>query len=208
MPAGSAAEDFNAPPTVLAALRNATASHHHAIEDLLPLSRDLTLAGYVQVMRGFEAFLAVWEPRVAAALPERLRPWLAQRSRYALARGDLHRLGAPPVLAPPDGLQQLRIPGTAAAFGSLYVMEGSALGGQVIAPRLERHLNLKAESGAGYLAGWGPRTGAMWREFRERLEYEVGGSERARAEACNAAKQTFDALGATFREVLRDSVPA
>jgi heme oxygenase (biliverdin-IX-beta and delta-forming) len=208
MPAGSAAEEPLICSPVLAALRSATASQHRQIESLLPLGGELSLASYIQVVRGFDAFLSAWEPRVAAALPERLRPWLAQRSRHPLARRDLHKLGAPRVTASHHCLQGLHLTGTAAAFGSLYVIEGSALGGQVIAPRLARQLDLHADSGAAYFAGWGPRTGAMWREFRQKLEQEVGGSEPSRAQACRAATQTFEALGDTFREVLHDGVIA
>lgn len=175
---------------------------------MLPLGPALSLASYVQVIQGFDAFLSAWEPRVAAALPERLRPWLARRSRWPMARRDLHRLGAAPTAPSNHHLRRLHLSGKAAAFGSLYVLEGSALGGQVIAPRLDRQLNLQPDTGAAYFAGWGPNTGAMWREFRHKLECEVGATDPACAEACGAALQTFDALAATFKEVLRDSVAA
>lgn len=208
MPAGSPAEDLSPSPLVLAALRRTTASHHRDLEALLPLGPVLSLESYVRVIQGFDAFLSAWEPRVAAALPGRLRPWLARRSRWPMARRDLHRLGVAPAASSDRHLRRLQLPGNAAAFGSLYVLEGSALGGQVIAPRLDRQLNLQADTGAAYFAGWGAHTGAMWREFREKLELEVGASDEACMEACSAAVQTFDALAATFRKVLSDSVAA
>jgi hypothetical protein len=48
----------------------------------------------------------------------------------------------------------------------------------------------------------------MWRQFRERLERELGGDEAAIARACAAAVATFDALAGAFRMVLDEPVAA
>ncbi|TXD71199.1 biliverdin-producing heme oxygenase, partial [Mitsuaria sp. TWR114] len=88
-----------------------------------------------------------------------------------------------------------------AAFGSLYVLEGSALGGQVLTPMLLARHGLTPERGAAYFHGFGERTGAMWREFRQLADAQAGANETDRDAACHAAVQTFQALIETFASV-------
>jgi heme oxygenase len=178
----------------LTALRQATAAQHRAIESRLRLDSALPLDRYIAVLQGFERFLAAWEPLLEQALPERLRAWFAPRRRGARVAEDLRALHAP--RSEPAPLD-LPLDTPAAAFGSLYVLEGSALGAQVIAPRLARQLGLHAHNGAAYFAGHGEHTAARWREFRELLEREVATDEQ-RAAACAAAVATFAALQAAF----------
>ncbi len=89
-----------------------------------------------------------------------------------------------PRLAPPRD--------RAAAFGALYVLEGSTLGGQVIAKHIGRQLGLTAERGCRYYAAHGRETGAMWKAFRLRLAEEA---TRDEADAIViSATATFDAM--------------
>lgn len=188
---------------VLPELRAATRIHHDRIEQLLALDGPMPLARYATVMVGFERFLVRWEPEVREALPVRLHGWLAERQRSGFVAQDLALL-APHLPALPERAvpRCLPVPTLAAAFGSLYVIEGSALGGQVITPRLKRDLGLEPGRGASYFHGFGERTGGMWREFRLRAAAEIGDSAAQRREACRAAAQTFDALIATFEPLL------
>lgn len=178
-------------------MRAATRSHHERIERLLGLNQPMALNRYGAIVGGFHSFLAAWEPRLREALPPRLHEWLGQRGRAAFAAADMAFLGMPPSLPTPvpDCLAE---PGLPAAFGSMYVIEGSALGGQVITPWLKRDLGLEPGRGASYFHGHGDRTGAMWRDFRQRATAEVGDNEAGRLAACRAAERTFDALIATF----------
>jgi len=155
---------------------------------------------YVRILCGFERYLAAWEPHVASALPDTARPWFAARSRLPMLRRDLAQL-APD--RPDPGVPALpRLPGAGAAYGSLYVLEGSALGGQLIARRAAERFGFDDRRGAAFFHGHGERTGAMWREFRERLETAVAPHERA--DACAAAVATFDTLRDNFDTVLAD----
>lgn len=193
-----------APEGVLPALRAATRTQHDRIEALLALEAPMPLARYGSILLGFERFLAAWEQEVRDALPARLHAWLRDRGRRGFVAQDLAFLGADvprlPGLAVPRCLPE---PGVAAAFGSLYVIEGSALGGQVITPRLRRDLGLEPGRGASYFHGHGERTGALWREFRLLAEQEIGADPARRRLACRAAEQTFEALIATFEPLLR-----
>jgi heme oxygenase len=74
----------------------------------------------------------------------------------------------------------------------------------VITPRLATQLGLQPDTGAAYFAGWGARTGAMWRAFRDELEQAVGPAPQAREQACRAAIATFEALATVFEDVSDD----
>jgi heme oxygenase len=160
-------------------------------------------AHYARVLQVFEAFLAAWEPSVAAALPPARSGWLEARSRRPFLLRDLQVLGVPTLqqtipLAP--------LAGAAAAWGSIYVMEGSALGSQVITRSLAE-AGLHPHSGAAYFHGWGDATGAMWREFRQLLEAELA-QPVAADQACQAARQTFDTLSGLLESTSHERTAA
>ncbi len=174
----------------------------------MPLRRDR----YVQALQGFEMLLTVWEPRVLRALPDRLHEWLASRSRYALARSDLEHLDCAPIAEVEllercaAYIRRIDLASVAAAFGSIYVLEGSRLGGQVIARAAREAVDIGAR-GATYFAGSGSATALHWREFLALLEAEIASDAESHAAASNSARQTFDALIGIFT-ALRDAPTA
>lgn len=185
---------------VHALLREATAARHAAIDALLALRQPFGVSHYTRVLQGFGAFLSAWEPSMAHALPAHWQPWFAASTRLHLVQRDLAALGLPPMplpvtLATPDS--------PAAALGSLYVLEGSALGGQFIAAAARRQLGFTPEHGAAYFHGCGSATAMRWREFLGRLDADLASPE-ARAQVVQAANATFDVLTDLFRGLLED----
>lgn len=156
---------------------------------------------YARVLQVFDSFLAAWEPAVASALPAAWHAWLRARSRRPFLQQDLALDIAPvrPAAAP-------ELHGPAAAWGSLYVLEGSALGGQVITRSLA-HAGLHPHRGAAYFHGWGAATEPMWRDFRAVLEQQVTGPA-ALAQACDAACRTFDTLSNLMESALHERATA
>ena len=137
------------------------------------------------------------------ALPIRLHEWFALRSRRALARNDLHNLDRGP-LAEVDLrencsrlVRRIDLANVASAFGSMYVLEGSRLGGQVIARAARELFDIGAQN-ATYFSGSGSATAREWREFLALLDAEVTSDADSHAAASNSAQQTFDALIAIF----------
>lgn len=183
---------------VLSELRLQTGAEHDRLERVLQLEEPMPLARYAAIIAGFDAFLRAWEPRVQAALPPRLQPWFRARRRGGFAAADLQWLRdvagetapAPDVSAvahlPLDALPQV--------LGSIYVIEGSALGGRVVAPRLKATLGLVPGRGASYFHGFGGATGEMWRDFRVLAALEIGESAPAVSRACRSARRTFGVL--------------
>jgi heme oxygenase len=73
-------------------------------------------------------------------------------------------------------------------------MEGSTLGGQLIARHVELVLGLTAGQGNAYFRGHNERTGQLWKEFCDALRTKVPDGETAAVIA--AAKAMFGVFGA------------
>jgi len=70
-------------------------------------------------------------------------------------------------LAPADALP---FDEPSAALGILYVIEGSTLGGQVIAKRIREKLNLTPDLGGHYFSSYGANVMPTWRETKAVLD--------------------------------------
>lgn len=186
----------------LTALRSATRAEHERVDRLIDVQRLREPAHYARVLQVLDAFLAAWEPAAAAALPPPRRSWLQARSRRGFLRHDLAHLG----IASTAPARLPHIAGSAAAWGTIYVMEGSALGGQFISRSLHE-AGLHQGGGASYFRGWGAATGDMWREVRALLATELD-SPVATAQACEAARQTFQALSTLLESKLHERTSA
>lgn len=191
---------------VFGALRAATDSQHRAIEALLAFDRIESIDRYRRILQGFDTFLGVWEPAVLAGVGAAIRAWIAPRFRRHWLEQDLQCLPGAPAspLAPAVSDLAAALRGNPAVFGSLYVLEGSALGGQLICRQLAGTLSLTPERGAAYFYGHGTATGAMWKEFKTQFLRVVPSDSSSLAQACHAACATFDALTEQFRLSLRE----
>lgn len=184
--------------TALSELRLTTRAEHDRIERLLRLTEPMPIERYATILCGFDAFLRAWEPRVHAALPERLQGWYRPRRRGGFASADVEWLRSEAGLELPEtsahAAAVLPLGDLAEVLGSLYVIEGSALGGRVIAPQLKGTLGLAQGRGASYFHGYGGETGVMWANFRVLAALEIGESARDTVRACQSARRTFAAL--------------
>lgn len=153
------------------ALREATRGIHGRIDHhpvLAPLVRsDLSRSDYERIVRCLAATLLQLDPPLRAAVSSHFGPDAFQPSpRLDWLHADLRALGTQvtdPVLAIGRPLHQ---PASAAeTIGMLYAMEGSTLGGRVVARQLHRHLGLTADNGAAYFAGHGDATEARWQSL-------------------------------------------
>ncbi|WP_051328607.1 biliverdin-producing heme oxygenase [Geminicoccus roseus] len=181
-----------APPAFLERLRRATAPAHEKLEqrlDLLhrPPGHDDLLA----LLRGFHGFHAVWEPQVEAELGA---AYFLPRRRLPLLQADLEALGDPGGPPPRPVLDLFdSAPG---AWGSAYVLEGSTLGGALIARALAGREGLPAR--LRYFSPHGRRTAAMWAAFRADMLRSV--PPEAEALAIASAQATFQALAGWLPE--------
>jgi heme oxygenase len=183
----------------LTRMRAELRSAHDRLERTIALdgagaSRD-RYAAFVERMLGFvepcEARL-----RAAAGTPpgDLAARWKAPLLRSTLAAlgvaGEaidrLPRAGAlPPLARWPD------------AYGYLYVLEGSTLGGQVLLRELGGRLSL-TEGESAFLRAYGPAVAPMWRQMLAQLESAM--AEPAAERAITAtARDTFALLDDWYR---------
>jgi heme oxygenase len=189
------------PTTVAAALpeilRSATRTLHLRIEQRLNVEHGhWTRDRYAGFLKGTLAVVAPTE----AAIERHLRPYFAAPDEPTAASTrltrDLEALGVDrtprPLASVPD------IASAAHAFGAAYVLEGSRLGGQLIARVLTHRLGLDAGQ-LTYLAGNAAAVGARWRAFRDSLEaYGRTVDCRTRDLAAATALATFAAFDEAF----------
>jgi heme oxygenase (biliverdin-IX-beta and delta-forming) len=156
--------------TLLERLRVETRPAHDRIEQAIDLAGRMgSLAGYRATLERFYGFHVVWEAAAEPLIAD--GEFFQPRKKTDLLLRDLRALGASDAaiasLPVCDGLMPLSSP--AAAFGSMYVIEGSTLGGAIISKHVERALGVHPEAGSAYFHSYGPATGRMWTKFRARL---------------------------------------
>lgn len=176
----------------MATLKAETSDLHEAIERRMDLGRMTgSLAGYRQTLRAFyglyepiEASLASAPPSGFRFVPEPKTPRLAADLK-ALGESEIDRLPRCPDLPPVDSVPRL--------VGTLYVLEGASLGGQIISRLLRERLGITSEAGGRFFHGSGERTGERWRDFRRAADSALRMSNEI-DEAVVAARETFTAF--------------
>jgi len=183
---------------LVAAVREATHAEHAAIEACLGglVDRALTLAAYRRIIERFHGYylpleLALHRSGQLAAIEAEL-PWPARSER--LAR-DIAALGGTVAAELPSCRLLPAVDSPAAALGCSYVVEGAALGGQVIAHHVTATLGVSPERGAAFFFGDGDRTRARWSLFAGILARFGASHPEAHPQVIGAAVATFQ----TFR---------
>jgi heme oxygenase len=158
---------------LLKEIRSRTADNHARLENTPLLSsfsrQRIDMPTYLEILRRFYGYFGPLESRLDA-FPA-LREWLpdyTERRKARLLLDDLESLHNP---VEPDPCRELPgISTDAQAFGCLYVMEGSTLGGKIIYNTLKNQLGLDKSTGASFFYGYGPATGEKWKTFGSRME--------------------------------------
>lgn len=178
-------------------LKQSTATAHRRLEAALDwMSPDFSRDDYRRLLRRLLGFLRPWESMVAQFLPDGASAMFDERRKTPLLERDVAALDGPspePIeFAAPEQLPHVGSP--AEAWGSWYVVEGSTLGGQLLARHFHARWNLSEAAGLTYFTGYSSQTGARWAEFRRAAEASVGAA--AYAAAAVAAGETFEKFGA------------
>ena len=174
---------------ILLRLKTETRDSHLRVErDLGVMNPDLNLPEYRTLVSRLYAFHLWWEPLVSLLLND--EAFFGPRRKLGLLKRDLEILGAPLPGRPARSGLALRT--AQDALGSLYVLEGSTLGGQLIAQHVEAALGLAHGEGSAYFRSYGKTVAERWREFQARLlAMSSPGADDAMVVAASA---TFDHL--------------
>jgi len=165
-------------------LRAQTGAGHDAAEALLDDGEVLrSLDAYREFLRVQLSFVEHWEQSARLCLAEPHRTRWSAANRAALLRSDLSHLGGD---AAPNPSVERGEGGEARAWGTAYVLEGSALGGRVLARRIADSLGLEREGLAFLRSGGAPE---RWRSFL--VDLESAGSRLPADEIVEGARAGF-----------------
>jgi heme oxygenase len=169
-------------------LKESTEEAHTASEKkmIVALKKIENKEDYVHLLNWLYGFYAPIERLIRRQLTEENFPDIVRRSRAEYILWDIRESGIP---APdPDVCDQLPvIDSFHTALGSMYVLEGSTLGGRIIAGMISRCLDsLKSLS---FFNGYGAETSYMWATFKDFLNQPFTPDQRR--QIITAAEDTF-----------------
>jgi heme oxygenase (biliverdin-IX-beta and delta-forming) len=152
-------------------LKEETRGAHASAESAVRLLDDaLTLDDYRGYLSRMYGLISAFEAELAGFGEWReLGIDFEARRKLPLLERDLAVLGVDSAALPV--YRGLDLEGDfARVLGAAYVIEGSTLGGQILARHVEEKLGLGAESGAAFLRSYGAELGRRWREFGAAVE--------------------------------------
>lgn len=183
---GSSPERASGDAGLLERIRTATRGAHAELDAALALEgATLTLDRYRSFLRAMASVTATLEPALAHWFGPTKESSRCDRLRADLAALGVETMPAPwPLEAPND---------RAEAFGAAYVVEGSALGGLVVARKVSDAFGPSAPT--RFLTLHGRATRDHFRAFCDRLAaFDRETDEAGRARACAFARVVFDAF--------------
>lgn len=80
------------------------------------------------------------------------------------------------------------------AFGCLYVMEGSTLGGRMIYKSIEKQLQISNKNGASFFYGYGTETSEKWKSFQSGFSSFIEENPEEVHSTIRSAVDTFEKL--------------
>lgn len=187
-------------------LKEATRAQHENLENTVDVMGEVfSLENYKMLLTKFYRFYAALETKVAENDLTGAGFDFGPRRKTPLLEKDLEALGVLEKVKTQvplwDGLPD--VSSLSKAFGSIYVMEGATLGGQVITRHLKQDFGLTPENGAAFFSSYGTQVGSMWKSFKEILTAyaEKNGDD---AQIIEAARETFDSFSNCFAEPVQN----
>lgn len=178
--------------TVSEYLKQNTASYHDAAEKLFNskkiFSKTFTLEDYKKIIHSNYLMLLHSEDKIFKKLDkysEKLQ--LSDRMKLPLIEKDLKSLLLKKAVAD----SELELASQHEALGAMYVIEGSTLGGNVIAKQLSKTDGFDGIT-FNFFGCYHKNTGAMWKSFKETLDAEV--HENNYDEVLSGAKKLYSFL--------------
>lgn len=194
--------------SILEKIKEQTKESHLSLEKNKQLSlltdKNLEVPQYVDILKKFYGFFAPLESKINQ-FPSlhNFIPDLNDRRKSTSLLTDIACFSKTDNKAPQtaEGKELPSISTVAEAFGCLYVMEGSTLGGRFIYKNLQNTLGLNFEHGASFFYGYGADTGVKWKTFQSGLStYMIQNPEQSTS-AINAAVNTFEKLEHWFDNI-------
>ncbi|GAB2701984.1 biliverdin-producing heme oxygenase [Mucilaginibacter koreensis] len=172
-------------------LKIATDTNHQQLEKQLVLRMKAirTVPEYINLLQLFYTYFGGLEDTIKNHIgTSHLRDYSERRKTDALAE-DITALGG--TIQPKASAADLPLlQNYLQAFGALYVIEGSTLGGQIISKMIAKQLQLPEGNGLSFFNGYGETSGEMWDRFKTALNAQAQ-HPADEAEVISAANETF-----------------
>ena len=157
-----------------------------------------SLTDYIALLQIFYHYFGALEDRIdlfigSAQLPDHLQ----RRKSDSLAK-DISALGG----ALPEKATLLKLPvieDHLQAFGALYVMEGSTLGGKFISQMIAKQLNIR-DKGLSFFQSYGEHLTTMWAKFKLTLNRQAN-NETDAERIIAAAEATFQQFSVSLNRM-------
>lgn len=174
-------------------LKQNTAEYHDAAEKLFNsekiFNKTFTLEDYKKIISTNYLMLLHSEDKIFRSLSDKYseKLQLSNRKKLSLIEKDLESLS----LENQNATHHLEFNNEHEALGAMYVIEGSTLGGNVIAKQLSKTEGFD-EVTFNFFGCYQENTGSMWKNFKEVLDTEV--TEENYNEVLSGAKKLYTFL--------------
>ena len=155
---------------VATALKDNTVIAHQELEALLiPKLRAVrNRANYARLLQTFYGYFAPVEKRIEQHISSFQLPDILKRRKATFLLDDLACLGLPTDQLPMSNFLP-KLESEVEAWGALYVLEGSTLGGRGITKMLLKQCPELTLHELKFFNGYGDETGPMWVRFQKTL---------------------------------------
>jgi heme oxygenase len=172
-------------------LKEATTANHQQTEKILigKMKAMRSKQDYVNLLSDFYGYFGGLEKQIERYVNESTLADYNERRKTAAIADDIVAMGGTvPELATANELPG--IDNYLQAFGALYVIEGSTLGGKIISKMVQQHLQVDGTAGLSFFNSYGDDTQQMWENFKDVLNGAPTTPEEE-AVITNAADETF-----------------
>lgn len=167
------------------------ASHQELEKVLMQRMRAMrTTDDYIALLQIFYRYFGALEERIGLFIGSAELPDHLQRRKSESLAIDIRALGG----LVPEKVTLSEIPvidDHLQAFGALYVMEGSTLGGQFISQMIAKQLDIQ-DKGLSFFQSYGQHLQTMWATFKMTLNRQAGND--------SDAERLITAADATFKK--------
>ena len=176
---------------ISAYLKEQTKQQHDDTEAKLQyqkiLDKSYTLDDYKTLLIHNYKLINRYEPQIQEQLKNYHELKLDLRSKINSLKTDLNNLN----ISTENEEPTQNLENEAEAFGALYVMEGSTLGGNVIGKQLKRNPEFEGVE-FNYFGVYGENTGPYWQEFKSIIDEKI--SEENYESCVTGAKKAYQLL--------------
>jgi heme oxygenase len=172
-------------------IKEATLQYHQQTEKILvgKMKAMRSKQDYVELLNDFYGYFGGLEKQIERYVNASNMADFEDRRKTAAIAVDIASMGGHiPAIAKVNELPV--IDNYLKAFGALYVIEGSTLGGKIISKMVQQHLRVEGTDGLSFFNGYGDSTHKMWESFKQVLN-DTPANAHEEAIVTDAANETF-----------------